>query len=145
MVQGNSMHWMVSAAIKHWELVGSVPNTLVQYFHSLNFEMCIMMQAVWIFLLGIKLVGSEDDDDFAQDDSSSFESTNDLEQAWKHCSKWSKSIEVFYKKDDEDKKVLAKVHYRFYPTVSAAHSAVWLLYAFKHWLLNIWGAFHWSM
>ena len=88
---------------------------------------CILWcKAVWIFLLGIKLVESEDDDDFGQDGSSSFESTDDLEQAWKHCSKWSKSIEVFYKKDDEDKKVLAKVHYRFYPTVSAADSAVWL-------------------
>ena len=38
--------------------------------------------------------------------------------AWDYCSKSSKSIEVLYKNEDEDKKVLAKVHFRSCPSVS---------------------------
>ena len=46
------------------------------------------------------------------------ESKNDeLKEAWNHCQKWSKSIEVIYE-NDEDQKVLAKVHFRSYPAVS---------------------------
>ena len=44
---------------------------------------------------------------------------NDLiNKAWEHCKKSSKSIEVLYKSEDEDKYVLAKVHFRSYPSVS---------------------------
>ena len=41
-----------------------------------------------------------------------------IKEAWDHCEKSSKSIEVLYKNEDEDKKVLAKVHFRSYPAVS---------------------------
>lgn len=43
---------------------------------------------------------------------------SDLKDAWNHCKKWSKSIEVLYKSEDKDEKVLAKVHFRTYPSVS---------------------------
>ena len=41
-----------------------------------------------------------------------------INKAWEHCKKSSKSIEVLYKNEDEDKKVLAKVHFRLHPSVS---------------------------
>jgi len=50
---------------------------------------------------------------------------SDLTEAWNHCKKWSKSIELFYHNDD-DEKVLAKVHFRSYPAVSV-HSIVKML------------------
>jgi len=43
--------------------------------------------------------------------------SKDLTEAWNHCKKWSKSIELFYH-NDNDEKVLAKVHFRSYPAVS---------------------------
>ena len=39
-------------------------------------------------------------------------------KAWDFCSKSSKSIEVLYKNEEEDEKVLAKVHFRSSPSVS---------------------------
>ena len=44
--------------------------------------------------------------------------TDPFKEAWEHCKKSSKSIEVLYKNEDEDKKVLAKVHFRSYSSVS---------------------------
>ena len=41
---------------------------------------------------------------------------SELYEAWEDCKKDSKSIEVLYK-NDENKKVLAKVHFRTYDTV----------------------------
>jgi len=45
---------------------------------------------------------------------------SDLAEAWSHCKKWSKSIELFYH-NEQDQKVLAKVHFRSYPAVSVTH------------------------
>lgn len=42
---------------------------------------------------------------------------DDLKEAWDYCKKSSKSIEVLYRNDD-DEKVLAKVHFRSDPSVS---------------------------
>jgi len=41
----------------------------------------------------------------------------EIKEAWNHCQKWSKSVEVIYENED-DQKVLAKVHFRSYPSVS---------------------------
>lgn len=53
------------------------------------------------------------------------QSKNDdnLQKAWEHCKTKSKSIEVFYKNEEEDKKILAKVHFRLYSSVSV-HSEI---------------------
>ena len=40
----------------------------------------------------------------------------DLKKAWKHYEDHSKSVEVIY--NDNDQKVLAKVHFRTDPSVS---------------------------
>ena len=41
----------------------------------------------------------------------------EIKEAWNYCHKWSKSVEVVYENED-DQKVLAKVHFRSYPSVS---------------------------
>ena len=41
-----------------------------------------------------------------------------LKEAWEHCEESSKSIEVLYENKDEDEKVLAKVHFKAYSSVS---------------------------
>ena len=47
-----------------------------------------------------------------------------LTEAWNYCKKWSKGIEVLYH-NEEDQKVLAKVHFRYYPAVSITlHNSV---------------------
>ena len=50
--------------------------------------------------------------------------SKDLTEAWNHCKKWSKSIELFYH-NDNDEKVLAKVHFRSYPAVSVHINVIW--------------------
>ena len=47
-----------------------------------------------------------------------------FKNAWKHCKDSSKSIEVLYKNEGEDKKVLAKVHFRLDDQVSDIHTYV---------------------
>lgn len=47
---------------------------------------------------------------------------DDLEEAWDHCKKQSKCIEVLYKNEDEDQKVLATVHFRSYSSVSIMYT-----------------------
>jgi len=41
----------------------------------------------------------------------------DLGDAWDHCQKYTKSIEILYENND-NQKTLAKVHFRFNPKVS---------------------------
>ena len=41
----------------------------------------------------------------------------DLEDAWDYCRKYTKSIELLYENDD-NQKTLAKVHFRFNSKVS---------------------------
>ena len=41
----------------------------------------------------------------------------DLKEAWEHCSRNSKSVEVLYENED-NQKTLAKVHFRFDPKVA---------------------------
>ena len=45
------------------------------------------------------------------------ESKETVFDAWEHCRKQTRSIEVLYK-NDQDQNVLAKVHFRVYDTVS---------------------------
>lgn len=41
----------------------------------------------------------------------------DLTDAWNHCQKYTKSIEILYE-NDNNQRTLAKVHFRFNPKVS---------------------------
>ena len=47
--------------------------------------------------------------------------------AWEHCRKETRSIEVLYK-NDQDQKVLAKVHFRVYDTVSCTQCTLHGIY-----------------
>ena len=47
--------------------------------------------------------------------------------AWEHCRKQTRSIEVLYK-NDQDQKVLAKVHFRVYDTVSCTQCTLHGIY-----------------
>ena len=42
----------------------------------------------------------------------------DLREAWEHCNKNSKSVEILYENEDSQK-TLAKVHFRFDPKVAS--------------------------
>lgn len=44
----------------------------------------------------------------------------DLREAWEHCYRNSKSVEILYENED-DQKTLAKVHFRFDPKVTTTH------------------------
>jgi len=71
-----------------------------------------------MFYSGIKIVGSKNGINSQGNSVAEKSDLNVFVRAWKHYEKQSKSVEVFYKNDDEGKKVLAKVHFRCYQTVS---------------------------